>query len=170
MHALPRRILGQLLTDFGPALLNDPARLDALLADLWGPYHCERFLLVHSAKLLAQSQSKAVYGQHFPQNLQKRYGFSAEAAQWALESWFTALDLAPLQPNTSRDGSHTAFSEASQLALRQLLTDYGPALLEDPARVHALLADLNADRALENDSCWSTRCKSTYPPNYWSNT
>ena len=149
MHALPRRILGQLLTDFGPALLNDPARLDALLADLWGPYHCERFLLVHSAKLLAQSQSKAVYGQHFPQNLQKRYGFSAEAAQWAFESWFTALDLAPLQPNTSRDGSHTAFSEASQRALRQLLTDYGPALLEDPARVHALLADLSGQYSRE---------------------
>ena len=149
MHALPRRILGQLLTDFGPALLNDPARLDALLADLWGPYHCERFLLVHSAKLLAQSQSKAVYGQHVPQNLQKRYGFSAEAAQWAIESWFTAMDLAPLQPNTSPDGNHTAFSGAPQRALRQLLTDYGPALLEDPARVHALLADLSGQYSRE---------------------
>ena len=143
MHPLPRRILGQLLTDFGPALLNDPARLNALLADLWGPYHCERFLLVHAAKLLAQSQSNAVYRQHFPQNLQKRYGFSAEAAQWAIESWFTAMDPAPLQPNTSPDGNHTAFSGAPQRALRQLLTDYGPALLEDPTRVHALLADLS---------------------------
>ena len=142
MHPLPRRILRQLLTDFGPTLLKDPTRLDALLADLWGPYRCERFLLFHAAKLLSKSRDSAGYGHQIPQILQKRYGFSSEAAQWATESWFAALDLGPPQPNTSRNGSHTGLSNAPQLALRRLLTDYEPALLEDPARVHALLADL----------------------------
>ena len=143
MHPLPRRILRQLLTNFGPTLLKDPTRLDALLADLWGPYRCERFLLFHAAKLLSKSRDSAGYGHQIPQVLQKRYGFSSEAAQWATESWFAALDLGPPQPNTSRNGSHTGLSNAPQLALRRLLTDYGPALLEDPARVHALLADLS---------------------------
>ena len=143
MHPLPRRILRQLLTDFGLSLQKDPKRLDALLADLWGPYRCERFLLFHAAKLLSKSRDSAGYGHQIPQVLQKRYGFSSEAAQWATESWFAALDLGPPQPNTSRNGSHTGLSNAPQLALRRLLTDYGPALLEDPARVHALLADLS---------------------------
>ena len=143
MHPLPRRILRQLLTDFGLTLQKDPTRLDALLADLWGPYRCERFLLFHAAKLLSKSRDSAGYGHQIPQVLQKRYGFSSEAAQWATESWFAALDLGPPQPNTSRNGSHTGLSNAPQLALRRLLTDYGPALLEDPARVHALLADLS---------------------------
>ena len=142
MHPLPRRILRKLLEDFGPTLLKDPTRLDALLSDLWGPYRCERFLLVHAAKLLSISRDSAGYGHQIPQILQKRYGFSSEAAQWATESWFAALDLGPPQSNTSRNGSHTGLSNAPQLALRRLLTDYGPVLLEDPARVHALLADL----------------------------
>ena len=142
MHPLPRRILRQLLKDFGPTLLTDPTRLDALLADLWGPYRCERFLLFHAAKLLFKSRDIAGYGHQIPQILQKNYGFSSEAAQWATESCFAALDLGLPQPNNSRIGSHTGLSNAPQLALRRLLTDYGPALLEDPTRVHALLADL----------------------------
>ena len=143
MHPLPRRILHQLLKDFGRTILNDPARLDALLADLWGAYHCERFLLFHAAKLLSTSRDSAGYGHHIPQTLQRRYGFSSEAAQWATESWLEALDLDPPPSNTFRNGSHTACSHAPQAALRRLLTDYGPALLEDPARVNALLADLS---------------------------
>ena len=91
MHPLPRRILRQLLKDFGPTLLKDPTRLDALLGDLWGPYRCERFLLVHAAKLLSISRDSAGYGHQIPQILQKNYGFSSEAAQWATESWFAAL-------------------------------------------------------------------------------
>ena len=127
------RILCQLLKDFGPTLLEDPTRLDALLADLWGQYRCERFLLFHAAKLVSKSRDRAGYGHQIPQDLQKNYGFSSEAAQWATESWFAALDLSPPQPNTSRNGSHTGLSNGPQLALRRLLTDYGPALLEDPA-------------------------------------
>lgn len=149
MHPLPRRILSKLLKDFGPTLLEDPTRLDALLADLWGQYRCERFLLFHAAKLVSKSRDKAGYGHQIPQDLQKNYGFSSESAQWATESWFAALDISPPQPNTSRNGSHTGLSNGPQLALRRLLTDYGPALLEDPARVHAFLADLSGSNSRE---------------------
>jgi len=149
MHPLPRRILRKLLNDFGPTLLKDPTRLDALLADLWGPYRCERFLLFHAGKLLAQSQESAGYGRQIPQILQKNYGFSSEAAQWATESWCAALDLDLPPPTSSRIGSHTGLSNAPQLALRRLLTDYGPTLLEDPARLHALLADLSGSSSRE---------------------
>lgn len=149
MHPLPRRILSKLLKDFGPTLLKDPTRLDALLADLWGLYRCERFLLFHAAKLVSKSRDRVGYGHRIPQDLQKNYGFSSEAAQWATESWFAALDLSPPQTNTSRNGSPTGLSNGPQLALRRLLTDYGPALLEEPARVHALLADLSGSNSRE---------------------
>ena len=79
----------------------------------------------------------------FPRFYRSVTAFLLRRRKWATESWFAALDLGPPQPNTSRNGSHTGLSNAPQLALRRLLTDYGPALLEDPARVHALLADLS---------------------------
>ena len=154
MHPLPRRTLRRLLAQYGPTLLDDPARVDALLADLCGPHHRERFLLTHAlreripAELLAQPHGGRAYALRFSQRLQNRYCFSAEAAHWAVESWSTALDIALLNPNTSRDGrdirdsNHKALSQSPQRALCQLLIDSGPALLNDPARVNALLADL----------------------------
>ena len=38
MHPLPRRTLRRLIVQYGPALLKDLARVDALLADLCGPH------------------------------------------------------------------------------------------------------------------------------------
>ena len=108
MHPLPRRTLRRLLAQYGPALFDDPARVDALLADLCGPHHRERFLLVHTlreripAELLAQPQGGAVHGRRLSQRLQRRYGFSDEAAQWAIESWALALDIAPLTSRLPR--------------------------------------------------------------------
>ena len=148
MHPLPNRTLRRLLAQYGPNLLDDPARVDALLADLCGPHHRERFLLVHAlreripADLLAQPHGGAIHGRRLSQRLQRRYGFSDEATQWAIESWSLALDIAPLNPNTLRDGSHTALSIWPQRTLRQLLEDYGPELLNEPERADALLADL----------------------------
>ena len=149
----PRLILRQLLADYGPALLNEPARVDAFLADLCGQYPRERFLLVHALreripdKLQAQPHGGGAHELWLSQRLQKRYSFSAEAAHWAIESWFFALDIAPLRPNSPRDGrdirdgGRMALSESPQRILCQLLTDYGPALINNPTRVDALLAD-----------------------------
>ena len=148
MHSLPRRVLRQLLSDYGPALLEDPARVYALLADVCSQHHRERFLLVHTLReripeeLLAQPEGNVIHWQRISQRLQKRYGFSVEAAQWAIESWALALDIAPLKPPTLRDGSGAVLSDYPQCTLRKLLSDYGTALLNDPARADALLADL----------------------------
>ena len=102
-------------------------------------------LLVHIARV------SAGYGHQIPQILQKNYGFSSEAAQWATGELVRGLrSRSTLQPNTSRNGSHAAtIRTPPQLALRRLLTDYGPVLLEDPARVHALLADLSGSSSRE---------------------
>ncbi len=150
MHPLPRRVLRQLLADHGPALLNEPARVDALLADLCGPYHCERFLLSHA---LRERNSNANWSDEFwlsscSQRLQKRYCFSAEAAAWAVESWLSALGIASTITNTNQAGKEIpnvgleTLSEIPQRTLYQLLTDWDPDLLNDLGRVDALLADL----------------------------
>ena len=108
MHPLPRRALRRLLTQYGPALLDDPARVDALLADLCGPQQRERFLLIHAlreripAELLAQPQGGPLHWRRLSQRLQRRYGFSDGAAQWAIESWALALNLAPFTARLPR--------------------------------------------------------------------
>ena len=108
MHPLPRRTLRRLIAQYGPALLDQPARVDALLADLCGPYQRERFLLVHAlrdripAELLAQPQGGTIHWLRLSQRLQRRYGFSAEAAQWAIESWALALNIVPLTSRLPR--------------------------------------------------------------------
>ena len=97
MSQLPRRILQKLIADHGPALLNDPARLDALLADHCGEYPRERFLLVHALRgravteLQPDTQRNKAHELRLAKRLQQRYCFSAEAANWAVESWSLAL-------------------------------------------------------------------------------
>ena len=150
MNELPRRILRQLLAEYGPTLLNYPSRVDALLADLCGPFHCERFLLMHALRerISVANWPVALWLGSCSQRLQKRYCFSAAATAWAVESWSLALGIAPKQTNTNHNGkkvqddSHATLSEIPQGTFNQLLTDWGPDLLNDPGRVNALLADM----------------------------
>ena len=150
MNELPRRILRQLLAEYGPTLLNYPSRVGALLADLCGPFHCERFLLMHALRerISVANWPVALWLGSCSQRLQKRYCFSAAATAWAVESWSLALGIAPKKPNTNhnsneiQDGRQATLSEIPQRTLNQLLTDWGPDLLNDPRRVDALLADL----------------------------
>ena len=80
-----------------------------------------------------------------PSGLQRRYCFSAEAAHWAIDSWCEGLNVAPPDQIASRNGTDTdsrvSLSDFPQSVLYRLLTDYGPALLNDPSRADALLAD-----------------------------
>lgn len=142
MHQHPRSVLRKLLADYGPALLNEPARVDAFLADLCGPYFCERFLLVHALRVRNSIADWSVghWLGSCSQRLQKRYCLSAEAAQWAVESWSAALDIAPAPQGISLDLAE--IFESPRHTLSQLLSAYGPDLLHDPARVDAFLADL----------------------------
>ena len=153
MHPLPRRVLRQLLADYGPALLDEPARLDALLADHCGTFFRERFLLAHALRdripgeLLTQSQAGSINVQWLSQRLQRRYCLSAEAAQWAIDCWSQGLNVAPSIQNPSHNdteienGIKISLSDFPQGVLGRLLTEFGPTLLNDPLRVNALLAD-----------------------------
>ena len=149
MHPHPRRVLGQLIADHGPSLLDEPARVDAFLADHCGPYHCERFLLVHALRerIAVPNWPVSLWLGSCTQRLQKRYCFSAEAAAWAVESWSFALGIDSTDASTNHNGRKTpdvgqlALSEIPLRTLNQLLTDWGPELLNDPVRVDALLAD-----------------------------
>ena len=81
-------------------MLNDPLRVDSLLADFCNPHSAERFLLVHTLRedipveLLAQEQDDDDYEQQLSQHLQSRYGFHIEAVIWVLRSWTLALKVA----------------------------------------------------------------------------
>ena len=153
MHRHPRRTLRRLLTQYGPTLLDNPARVDALLADLCGEYRAERFLLVYALRerVTVADQSVTYWHRLCSRRLQSRYCFSAEAAQWAADSWSYALRINPSEPNISRDkgnsfnGLHAELSDSPRRTLSKLLTDYGLDLLDDPARMNALLADLSGE-------------------------
>ncbi len=150
MHPRPERILRQLLVDYGPALLDEPTRVDALLADLYGRYPRERFLLVHALRVRVSVARWPVMSwiDSCAQRLQSRYCFSAAAAAWAVESWSFALGVASTAANTNQNVNeisvdvHSKLSDIPQRTLYQLLTDWGPDLLNNPGRVDALLADL----------------------------
>ena len=153
MHPHPRRTLRRLLAQYGPTLLDNPARVDALLADLCGEYRTERFVLVYALRerVTVADQSVTYWHRLCSRRLQSRYCFSAEAAQWAAESWSYALRIDPPEPNISRDkgdslnGLHAELSDSPKRTLSKLLTDYGLDLLDDPARMNALLADLSGE-------------------------
>lgn len=148
MHPFPRRILRQLIADYGPTLLNEPNRVNALLADLCGPYHCERFLLFHALqeRLSVPNWPVTRWLTSCSRRLQDRYCFSSEAAAWAAESWSFALSIASANAShngrETPDGGHSKLSETPLRTLYQLLSDWGPDLLNDPRCVDALLADL----------------------------
>ena len=155
LSEIPLRTLNQLLTDWGPELLNDPVRVDALLADFCGPFTRERFLLFHAlreriptqlilahalrehipaqmvlvhapreralAAHLIHPQWDAICAGWFSQRLQNRYGFSAKAAQWTVESCSSALNIAPPVKYLTPTGKPLTF--VNEIMLRILRHD-----------------------------------------------
>lgn len=103
MDDQPRRVLRQLMDQYGPDLLEDPRRLEGLLADSCGAQQREIFVLIHALRMGApqalqrtrDGQSLPVLQQRLAQRLQDRYAFTQEAANWAVQSWTEALVPAP---------------------------------------------------------------------------
>lgn len=101
MHPQPRRQLISLLRQYGPGLIGDPLRTEALLADLCGQYETEIFVLIHAQRsgILAEltrltgQQAPGALRQRLARQLQNRYAFSAEAAAWAVDVWADALNV-----------------------------------------------------------------------------
>lgn len=101
MNPQPRRQLISLLRQYGPGLIGDPRRTEALLADLCGQYETEIFVLIHAQRSgilaeltrLAGQQADSALRQRLARRLQDRYAFSAEAAAWAVDAWADALNV-----------------------------------------------------------------------------
>ena len=150
MNSRPQRTLRRLLKEYGQDLLDNPARVDALLADHCGEYRAERFVLVCALRerVSVANGSPEYWLKSCSQRLQSRYCLSAEAAQWATKSWSSALRITRRNPFAFRgrrdipSDLHAELSESPIRTLSRLLTEHGVGLLEEPARVDALLADL----------------------------
>jgi hypothetical protein len=103
MHQRPRTLLRQLVLYYGPAIHTEPRRVEAFLQDLCGQYHREIFVLVHAQEqqipkeLLAAGPmgGEPVLWQRLSRRLQDRLALTADAADWAVESWAMALGVAP---------------------------------------------------------------------------
>ena len=101
MHAQPRRQLQNLLRRYGPGLVSNPQRTEALLFDLCGEFETEIFVLIHAQRFgipaeltrLVGQPAEAALRQRLTRRLQDRYAFSAEAAVWAVDAWADALNV-----------------------------------------------------------------------------
>lgn len=101
MKDQPVVTLKKLIAQHGKNLTNDARRTEALLNDLCPDYRREVFVLVNAqrqrvpADLLAAPEwmpIEAVSGR-LSRRLQDRLAFSEEAADWAVQSWASALGL-----------------------------------------------------------------------------
>jgi hypothetical protein len=100
MHDLPRQKLCELILEYGRSLCDDPRRCEALLKDYCGEHKREIFVLVNALKnrnrndlLKAQSNGvpETMAWSQARQRLEDELAMTAEAAQWAVESWTLAL-------------------------------------------------------------------------------
>ncbi len=101
MHDEPRQKLRELIVQYGRSLCDDPRRCEALLKDYCGQYKREIFVLVSALKSrVAEDLLKASAG--IPQSilwvrlnkrLEEELAMTADAAQWAVESWALALGI-----------------------------------------------------------------------------
>lgn len=103
MNSKPRRVLRQLITQYGVELHRDPKRTESLLRDLCGEHQREIFVLVQAQRFGIASEllknqgwhASSVLWKRLSRQLQERRAFTEEAADWAVESWAHALDLIP---------------------------------------------------------------------------
>src|SRR5258708_29467374 len=113
MRDLPRQKLLDVIRQYGPSIAEDRRRLEALLAYLCGDeYRLEINLLMGAlhegvAKDLAGAQKGIpahLLAEPLVLRLQDNLGVSAEAAQWAVDSWLQALGFHEAgQPELSSD-------------------------------------------------------------------
>ena len=181
---IPLRTLNQLLTDWGPELLKDPVRMDALLADLCGLFARERFLLFHAlweriptqlilahalrehiptqlflvhapreralAAHLIHPHGNAIHANWLSQHLQNQYGFSAEAAQWAVEGCSIAVDITSPVQNLATAGKTLSFVDEIMLRIRR----------HDPrAKAWVSAKELVRQKAKEHDEAVAAACQ-----------
>lgn len=101
MNDAPRQKLRELIAQYGPSLIDDPRRCEALLRDFCGQYKREINVLIGALRekvateLLASTRSLPgeVIRARLANRLQDHLALSEQASRWAVESWALALGL-----------------------------------------------------------------------------
>ena len=99
MHNEPCEKLRELIVEYGRSLCDDPRRCEALLKDYCGQYKREIFVLITALRnRVAEDLLKTSAGvphvlllARLIKRLEDELAMTAEAAQWAVESWTLAL-------------------------------------------------------------------------------
>lgn len=110
MNNEPREKLCELIVEYGRSLCDDPRRCEALLKDYCGKYKREIFVLITAQKnRVADDLLKAPAGvpqvmilARLVKRLEDELAMTAEAAQWAVESWVLALAAVTLDEDSYR--------------------------------------------------------------------
>jgi formylglycine-generating enzyme required for sulfatase activity len=110
MNNEPREKLCELIVEYGRSLCDDPRRCEALLKDYCGQYKREIFVLITAQKnRVADDLIKAPTGvpqvmilARLVKRLEDELAMTAEAAQWAVESWVLALAAVTLDEDSYR--------------------------------------------------------------------
>ncbi len=101
MHNEPCEKLRELIVEYGRSLCDDPRRCEALLKDYCGQYKREIFVLITALRnRVAEDLLKTSAGvphvlllARLIKRLEDELAMTAEAAQWAVESWALALGV-----------------------------------------------------------------------------
>lgn len=127
-QTLARAKLGDLLTEYGRSVLDDPRRFEALLRDLCGEHRREVSLLVSALKervpadLLAASNGvpNSIIIAQLAQRLHDNLGLAEPFAQWSVETWALALGVVtekdltpPVKRRTRKTTTATAAPKTS---------------------------------------------------------
>ncbi|HAS51549.1 MAG TPA: hypothetical protein DCS21_07325 [Gammaproteobacteria bacterium] len=103
MNNEPAEKLCELITEYGPVLIDDPRRCEAFLKDYCGQYKREIHLLISAIRegvpteLLAASKDipYCLQASRLTQRLRDDLGLMPEFAVWAVDAWALALGCAP---------------------------------------------------------------------------
>ncbi len=109
MHDLPRQRLRDLITTYGPSVIEDPDHCERLLRAICGEYRREFFVLAGAlregvpAALLAAAPdvSRTSFLARLARELQDGLAVTEEAAHWAVEAWAVALGVVDLSDHVS---------------------------------------------------------------------
>lgn len=124
MNNLPRQILRQIFSQYGPALLEDPRLCQSLLRDLCGKYKSEINLLIVVQRLIIAREVKR-YIDTVPHELLisqlifamcREFAFDQKAAHWAVYSWAQALELSVADLEIEESSEEATVSEEATIS------------------------------------------------------
>ena len=141
--------LRQIVARYGLEVCEDPRRVEALLRDLSGEHRREIAVLAGAARegvpaelLAAKDTAPApVLAERLARMLQDNLGLADEAAQWAVATWASALDVTGLSPSAPASVKHQATRSTAH-----------PVIVDAQTRITRLLDEaISAALSITND-------------------